>query len=165
MTASTQLEISEKRKRYLHTMFTTALEGGINYWASTRQYHWSKPNNPDEDSDHLYGDREEDIDGFFAVITPGEGEWGIFDENDDRELRIDLEVMARGARLFWRYCCGYLDSQGREVSEGERTELGEGHYWRQWMVQYLTLGDEGDSDAGVADEIVQWGLFGESVYG
>jgi hypothetical protein len=155
-------KLSDKRKSFLHLMFTTAIEGGISYWAGCREYHWMKPEFAGQSG---YPAHCEDIDGFYATIVSPAGEWGVFDEDDDRELRIDLGVMAAGVELFWKYCMGLIDSRGKSVPMEARTWIAEDHYWRQWMVQNLTNGEEGDSDSIVASEIVQWGLFGASVYG
>jgi hypothetical protein len=146
-------------------MFTTAIEGGINYWASVQSYHWIKPEFHDHRG-HIAGC--EDIDGFKAEINPpGEdGEWGVFDtDKDTQTLTIDLAVMERGALLFRRYCQGEIDGQGQPVAIEDWKPLRDDHYWRQWLVQEATNGKEGDSDAEVADQIVQWGLFGKGIYG
>lgn len=137
-------ELSTDRRRFLHGIFTTAIEGGINYWAQTSAYHWS-----DNGSD--------DINGFYADITEC--------EEGDTNLRIDLDTMARGVQLFVKYCRGEITTQGEPVPEADQQEIPEGHYWREFLVAEQTQGRDGDYDAGVADEIVQFGLFGKSIYG
>lgn len=157
--------LSTERKKFLHMMFTAALEGGIGYWSECVSYRWRKPEFADADG---YSEDYEDIDRFQAVIAPPreEGCWGAFtDERDHLHLSIDLEVMQRGAQRFLLYCHGLVDSQGQPVPPCEQKPLRDDHYWRQWLVQEATNGAEGDSDAEVADQIVQWGLFGKGVYG
>lgn len=83
---------------------------------------------------------------------------------DDQRLRLDLAVVDRGAQLFVRYCRGEIDSNGHDVEESQRVDLPDGHYWRQFVVAEATHGAEGDYDAAVADNVVQFGLFGEVVY-
>lgn len=153
--------LSEGRKKFLHLMFTTALEGGIQYWADVQTYNWSKPG----PAGGPFNGRTEDIDDFQASVRPAGGEWGIWDESDDRVLIIDLAVMERGAVAFRRYCHGEIDSKGQPVAIENWKPLSDDHYWRQWLVQEITNGQEGDSDAEVADQIVQWGLFGRGIYG
>lgn len=160
--------LSPKRKAFLHGIFTTALEGGIGYWSRCSEYHWRR--DVDDPGTADFSDLC-DIDGFYATIVSASVDsddrpfWGVFDdERENAPLRIDLEVIDRGVRLFLQYCHGYLDSNGNPAA-AETHGLPEGHYWRQFVVAEATLGDGGDYDADVADEIVQWGLFGKPVYG
>lgn len=148
--------LTTPRKEFLHSMFTTALEGGIGYWSACRTYHWS-----------LNGDgTNEDLDGFHAVIEPSEDEWGVWDDERDRQaLTINLDVMHTGAIKFLRHCHGLIDSHGNPVPEDQQKPLDDDHYWRQWLVAEATNGADGDYDAEVADQVVQWGLFGHGVYG
>lgn len=60
---------------FVHDVFVTACEGGINYWAEVDQYHWSDGNGND------------DLFGFFAVIHDGE---------DPTKFRVDASVIANG---------------------------------------------------------------------
>ena len=150
--------LSDRRKKFLLDIFNTALEGGIGYWSAASVYHWSN----DDDS--------EDIHGFYAVIHPPgeEGGWGMFpDKEDTKALRIDLEVIARGVKLFRLYCLGVIDGKGQLVPHMDQIEppLREDSYWWQFLEADMSDGKSGDYDADVADAIVQWGLFGEVVYG
>ena len=169
MTTPTAKPLSETlstgRKTFLHTMFTTAMEGGIGYWSECSSYRWIKPEFADARG---YDESHADIDDFRAIIVPSEDEgcWGVWVGNRDvAPLTIDLTVMQRGAQRFLLYCHGMVDSQGNPVPPCEQKPLRDDHYWRQWLVQEATNGAEGDSDAEVADQIVQWGLFGKGVYG
>lgn len=166
MTSPTDLatKLPEERKKFLHTIYTTALEGGIDYWCDIVSYRWSKPGTDFDNSGGL-----EDIDGFQATIEPPdmEGRWGAFSTDpakDVSRLTIDLEVLERGAQLFLRYCHGLIDYSGQPVAVMGAKQLDPGHYWRQWLVAEATNGKEGDFDAEVADTIVQFGLFGRVVY-
>ncbi|QFG04564.1 hypothetical protein SEA_JEEVES_89 [Mycobacterium phage Jeeves] len=144
---------SEDRKQFLFDVFVTALEGGIGYWSAASKY-------------HIWLDAEagkEDIDGFFAVIE-------IQDDDTDpdeepTEYRIDAAVIARGIGLFEKYALGKIDGLGNEIPEHAQNPVGEGHYWRQFLLANRTNGEDGDYDADVADIIVQFGVFGEAVYG
>ena len=70
------------RDHLYHGIFTTALEGGINYWCDVLNYHWS------------FGtpDYIEDLDGFGADILP-------YENGSDEILVIDRNVIARGYNL------------------------------------------------------------------
>lgn len=74
------------RDRFLFDLFTTALEGGINYWAEVLSYHWEAPEGDD------------DLRGFSAEIIETE-------EDGEPRHRIDRKVIARGYKLAttkWR---------------------------------------------------------------
>lgn len=133
--------LTDSRKQFLADIFTTALEGGIGYWSRCSDYHWSN------------SDGSSDLDGFYADIT---------DSEDGKDYRIDRAVIQRGVGLFVRYCNGDISSDG---SAGDGKRLSDGHYWNQFLKAERTNGDGGDYDADVADNIVQFGLFGKVVYG
>lgn len=136
---------SEVRKDFLHSMFVTAMEGGIGYWSQATAYKWSKP------GDGFEG-RVEDVDGFYAKIVSDEG-WGIDGIADDAELRIDIDVIARGVNLFCK-----------QVAEGKLGDPGGGDYFNELVKASRTNGRDGDYDAFGADCVVQLGLFGKVVY-
>jgi len=146
---------SDERQQFLADVFTIGLEGGIGYWSEATRYKW------------------EQVDTFNAVILPISGEnevdgvpaWGIWDDDDEREtapLRIDADVIARGLGLYRRWVAGEIDYNGKEVPEANRRP-------RPGLAQVVKADDtnyrEGDIDAGDADNIIQWGLFGCAVYG
>lgn len=116
-------------------LFTTAMEGGINYWSWTAEYHWMC----DDD------EAGADFDGFYAVIRDIEAE----DEADER-LRIDRDVIARGYNHA-------ITSHKDKVrwSSGQRPPY----------VVTEESREAWDFDADDADAIVQLGLFGEVRYG
>lgn len=159
-TAQLADSLSEKRKHFLAGLYTTALEGGIDYWATVVSYHWRKDHSP------ISSSYEMDIDGFHAEIKPlsDEDGWGVFQHHDTRALTVDLAVIDRGASLFRQLCEGVINSIGKVVPEGERKPIPPAHYWHQWMAADATDGEDGDYDADVADIIVQLGLFGREAY-
>lgn len=158
--AAIKTPLSVGRKKFLHAVFTTAIEGSIQYWARVDEYHWHHP-----------GGWDEDIDAFYATVLsteldledPKDNGWGIGDLPST--LRIDLDVIDRGTNLFVRYCRGEINSHGIDVPEGQRKLLADDAYWRQFLAAEATHGEEGDYDAMVADNIVQFGLFGKLVFG
>lgn len=157
---------TEGRKRLLHLMFTTAIEGGIGYWSLTDGYHW-------------FNDKTgtEDLDGFYATLESNEGDWGVENayqphmanctmvyhgqpgwvEAGEQPLRLDIDVMERGVNLF-------IDKVIEATKSEDPSAPFSRNYFRQFVVQWLTDAEDGDSDADVADCIVQLGLFGEQVY-
>ena len=130
--------MSSTRDEFYLDLFTTAIEGGINYWAYTDKYHWmigptavdvEEPSRPD-------------YRGFYADITEEDPDDG------DGKHRIDRQVITAGYglatttyrdRIFW--------------SSGEPPPL------------VVTDDTDWDFDAGDADVIVQLGLFGKVIYG
>jgi hypothetical protein len=74
---------SSPRDEAVCDLFTTAVEGGINYWADVRQYQWS---------DRTPEQRQ--IKEFRAVVV---------DREDGREYVIDFAAIVRGAELADTY--------------------------------------------------------------
>jgi hypothetical protein len=158
--------MSEKRKEFYHYMFTTAIEGGTDSWAGCVDYSWSKKyDNPD---DELPARHVDDLDGFYAVMYSTEDDWGVekafvsevgedIPITEDQLLRVDLDVMVRGWKLFMEKVLSAFESEDPSADFSNP-------YYRQAVVQYLTNMEDGDSDADVADVVVQLGLFGERVY-
>lgn len=117
-------------------IFVTALEGGINYWASCSAYKWSLP------------DGSADPEGFFADIIDCVVEGRQHPLTQEVEAwRIDIDTIRRGlelaptAKVYWSIT---PPPTLRAIEAGEEWE---------------------DFDAGDADMIVQLGLFGEVRYG
>lgn len=121
----------------LHGLFTTALEGGIGYWSTCSEYHWSKGD----------GLGDDDYEGFYAIIEDDESMPEDPDDYECNPLRIDKKTMKMGyelARTTWR----------NKVS------------WSSEKPPFIPSADnDWDYDAGDADVIVQLGLFGEVLYG
>ena len=127
MTAANQ-EVAPRDKAYFD-IFVTALEGGINYWASVDTYIWT------DDSGH------EDVLGFHATIRDI--------EDDNGEFVVNRETIARGVGLFSVWASGHPSQHRHDAGNCLR--------FGKW--------DELDIDADLADEIVQFGIFGELIYG
>ena len=155
----------ENRTELLHALFVTAVEGGINYWSQCTDYRWAT----DEDG------RKEDFEGFSVVLYPAAGckSWGLlFSDGNDREpLTVNKEVMERGLVRLGEWA--FTDTRNG-VGAPVGTATGEwstwprrlkNKYWTQFMlgVQLEKFADL-DFDAGLADAIVQLGLFNELVY-
>lgn len=130
-------KLSQKRKEFLHGVFTTALEGGVGYWSQASTYRWSV------NSDG----KTEDLDGFIAVVH---------ELNDDESgykkqgLTVNRAVIQKGIRRILDRAekCGVRDDIYANIAAADRSN-----------------GDAGDIDSEVADCIVQAGLFGEIIYG
>ena len=114
---------SETRTQFLTDVLITACEGGINFWACVDEYRPSKG---------------------FAVICD------YVEEEDARQYRVDLDVIARGlnriSKAGQRYC--HDESHGAPIRLANRTN-----------------GEDGDYDAYDASIVVQVGLFDEVIYG
>ena len=162
--------MSKGRKQFLHTVFITAMEGGINYWALTKEYHWGTDGGVKI---------VEDIDQFYAVITSAEDGWGVdtawqpknelanprdgvawsphLQLEENTTLTIDIDVMERGVNML-------VDKVIPAVQTEDRSCDFSRNYLREFVIAWLTDGCDGDYDAEVADIVVQLGLFGELVY-
>lgn len=154
-----QWAATENRKQFLHNMFVTALEGGIGYWSCAEEYHWGTDGGVK---------CVDDLDGFYAILSPEEGEWGVEEAfvaetgesqaiTDTQSLRVDRTVIERGVNLLVDKVIEAAKSEDANADFSRK-------YLRQFVVQWLTDGEDGDSDADVGDLIVQLGLFGEVVY-
>lgn len=161
-------QLTEDQKAFMHYVFTTAMEGGINSWAFVEEYSWSTGG---AGAIHIAKTPEPDLDGFYAYISSTEADneeqeyldpdtinpnydpgWGIL--NDDgveypRTLKIDMTVIHRGVGLLL---------QG--IANGQYGDP----YLMQFVEQWLTDMESGDSDCISAGMAVELGLFGEVVY-
>lgn len=167
--STTEPATTRDRREFLHDVFVTAMEGGVQPWATLKTYHWRRADAPTTYQRHA---DLCDLDGFKAVLMPGdlgdaEGCWGVWDdeEGDKVPLTVDATVIRKGIVLFREYCVGNIDSRGVDVPADRRLDLPPDHYWQQFLVADRTNGVDGDYDAEVADWIVQFGLFGQQVYG
>ncbi|AVO21385.1 hypothetical protein SEA_CEPENS_78 [Mycobacterium phage Cepens] len=154
----------QKRRELVHALFTTAMEGGITYWADIDEYRWSVPGSEPQ---------VEDVDGFVAKVLPSEGEWGVFDDEDKASLTIDRAVVERGLERWIEWLTtGKRNSLGAACEPGSDKEWRRdpyspsGRYWRQFLGDLQAQNwDAVDYDADIADAIVQLGLFDKVVYG
>lgn len=70
------------RTKFLHDLFTCALEGGVSYWAGVHQYHWG--------FEQENGVWRSDLSGYKATLVDEEG----------AIHHVDRVVMARGWNRF-----------------------------------------------------------------
>ena len=80
--------MSTERDQLYFDLFVTALEGGIQYWASVLAYRWRLPRVEGADP---AAERGEDLNGFRAIVVDA-------DDSGDRHT-IDRAVIARGFNL------------------------------------------------------------------
>lgn len=137
---------SPERQQFLASVLTTAIEGGISYWATVESYTWFDP----------------DLAGGHATPGPGgtanaravifETEDDLLAENTDNEPAarhtVTVDTIATGMARF------------RTIY----TNLPRHHYIRQALLADRTNGEDGDYDADIADIVLQLGVFGEVVY-
>lgn len=142
--------LTTERKRFLHDIFVTAIEGGITYWASIEEYHWCA-GGAENALDNT------DLDGFFAQITEEDV------ANDGHPHRIDINVLHRGIERILSAKAPYYDPNiARTQCESiPGLDRGTAAVVRQANHEL----DAADIDAGIADAIIQAGLFNEIVYG
>lgn len=130
------------REDFLADIVTTAIEGGVNYWATVDTYRWAS-----------------------RTLSAGTAELGpagggnayatltAMDDDDQAPKQVDLETVAAALQTIRGGEVKYLAEGSRQVIlAADRANT-------------LCPDDGGDIDAGLADEIVQIGLFGEVVYG
>lgn len=126
---------TDERKKFLLDVMNTAAEGGIGYWSQLSAYHWSVDGKGDK----------EDLDGFYMLVHEMDGDGGYAGEGH----RIDADAIARGLARF------------REYWKGASRD----HDAHKLIAADDTNGDKGDFDAGLADQVVQFAIFGEIIYG
>jgi hypothetical protein len=123
-----------ERERMLNSMFTTALEGGIGYWARCSVYRWGIRGEN--------GRLDEAID-FVAVIH----EMGDEDDEDAAPVHVvDADVIRKGIRRMIQ-----RGGWNQYISASLGDLIG-GPY------------DDHDYDSITAGLVVQFGLFGEERY-
>ncbi|CAG7636401.1 hypothetical protein SIM91_05005 [Rhodococcus opacus] len=132
---------SAERTEFLTDVFTTAMEGGVSYWASVLEYrHTESPRAVLVRIEDLVPDEET------MSWVPGQGA---------EELIVDLDVLARGIDRIGKGPIEYLPVSHRPLVAAASRE-------NDMMPAHAR---HGDIDAGVADNIVQAALFGKIVYG
>ncbi len=126
---------SDQRKQFLFDVMVTAAEGGIGYWSQLSTYHWQR------------GGRD-DLDGFHMVVHERD-EQGSGDAFAEKGRRVDADAIARGLRLFGQY----WQDTSKDL------------YAHQLIAADATNGQDGDYDSDLADQVVQFAIFGEIIYG
>lgn len=118
-------------------IFTTAIEGGINYWAQVETYHWTTDG----------GLAGADVIGFYADIIDVE-------HTDALGLGLTSDVTVEHRIDRNTIMAGLEHARTAAVS------------WSTEPPPFVFTRDtDWDFDAGDADMIVQLGLFGEVIYG
>lgn len=169
---------TDARKSFLHSVFTTALEGGIGYWSEAGSYRWSKPENYTKVIDGVPFNGSHDVDDtdyFYATLYSTEEDWGVTEvfqpqynspegpvvhlpnESQNQPLRVDIDVVERGVNLLVDKVIAATKSEDPEAQFSRK-------YLRQFVEAWLSDGEQGDFDADGADLAIQLGLFGEVVY-
>lgn len=144
--------MTEARKRLCHNIFTTALEQGINYWATITAYHWRKA----DDSGEVDTYNACDIDGFYADIVETE------DAEEDEEGKIKGKAHRIDAAVIDRGINAVVNLTATFGGEGINPN---GLLRRLCYALNGPGGNDVDFDANDADNIVQIGLFNDVVYG
>ena len=125
--------MSQERDQAYFDIFTTAIEGGINYWAEIESYHcW------------LGSTEFRDLQTFSAEV---------FDPDSEKWFTVNRATIAKGVGKFTENRADSPSKWGDEYVAQAAKDL----QWGHW--------DDLDFDAGVADIIVQLGIFGEVIYG
>jgi hypothetical protein len=151
---------SDARQDFLHDVFVIGLEGGIGYWSVATRY------------------RCKSVSKFQAVLLPngettteaGVPAWGVWDDTDPLEtapLAVDADVIARGLGLYRMWAAGEIDYMGNPIAPEDRAGVNRrsSEVFKQVLLADRTNYREGDLDAGDADTIIQFGVFGKAVFG
>jgi len=133
--------MATNKDQALMGVFTTACEGGINYWASFRKYHWCLDGSGSLD--------KMDYENFEAVIYEAERDGGDFIINRE-EIEHGIDELAK--RLV-----------GNDFRLNAYHTMAILELWKAVNIEGVL--DYCDYDADTADLIVQQGLFGEIIYG
>lgn len=146
MNIKLEVEITDEQ---LHSVFTTALEGGIGYWSRARSYHWATAaaRHPDDSVLVVAGvavalafQPEDDLLGFHAEVEESE-------EDDLPRHTINRQTIIQGLQ---------------RLADGTVTEGGQP--WDRGVL-YVAKIVRDDYDSLDADIVVQAGLFGDIKYG
>lgn len=134
---------SPERETFLAEVLTTAVEGGVNYWAAVEDYRWYYP----------------DLEGGTAEPAPnggGNAHATVFDAEDDEDQgeHVDLDSIAGAVNRIVN------DEEVRYLSKNTRRIV------KVANRQNTVAPDQGDDiDAQVADEVLQVAAYGEVVFG
>jgi hypothetical protein len=127
---------SPERIQFLSDILTTAIEGGINFWVQVDEYKWENVPEP------------------YAVIED------MYDDN--KSYRVDLDLIARGVN---RIVKGEADV-GRQTKKLITAASFQNDCMPDFVAEKANFGNYyvSDIDAGIADTIVQVGIFGTEEY-
>ena len=127
------------RAQFLTDILTTAVEGGITYWAAVTEYRWWSPTLDGGTAAH-----DDGIATGYATITDAEGE--------GRCYRVTTDTIAAALRTINAGPLGGLDEKTRRLIVANDHANGDAEHF-----------DVIDADS--ADVIVQVACFGDVVYG
>lgn len=131
---------SEARTEFLSDVLSTALEGGVGYW--------SVASDIERSGDYPHGD------WFYTAVTlfeNADGDKHCSQKDEEcRGHRVDLDTIARGIE-------GLLARVRARISHPR-------YRHHQLLAEANRENDAGDIDADIADDIVQFGIFGSLVY-
>jgi len=134
---------------FAHDIFVTACEGGINYWADVSDYHYISKHHT-----HMT------LRGWSATLTV-DNEDG---SNTFSVYPLQWEVIGVGIfRLVKHFKDIQPESYSHPLIQSMVDEVGFELYKAEKFNSYERVGNR--HDAEWADIIVQYGLFGELVYG
>lgn len=143
---SITIEIADLTGAECGWIAVTAAEGGIGYWSQIKSYQYTRWFPDDSDSGGL-GDPAEVADDFvFYTIAPLNDDETGYDTS--KAIDVTPALLRRGFEI------------------GYKADRDKGGWLIQKLVANTTREDwPGEIDAQGADMIVQWGAFGELVYG
>lgn len=118
-------ERSDARRAFLADVLTTAIEGGVQYWADVLVYRWSDPS-----LKHGNGTRDA-----YAELVESDYE----EEETQDLLRVTLDTIARGWRLYEGQTLSGSE-YGRQAMLADRTNGDDGDYDADVADNVLQLG-------------------------
>lgn len=136
--------LTPAQRQFLHDVFVTACEGGINYWATFENYRWAKPER---------ADLVANLEGFRAEVVITKEADG--DDNPPDRYVIDAATILAG---IFAWINRTVTWGGQPLDPGPNARVSR-------VVIAWSHTDAGILDAADADNIVQAGLFGDVVYG
>lgn len=140
ITVALAIELPEDFPAYV---YVTAMEGGVQMWASVLRYRWKRPNAAEGASVR----DDMDLWGFQATIQDNE-------DDENKKYVVDYAAIGRGLRL----ACVHAQ-QPCEGNDGKPAA------YATRIVAAMLAKDAGMIDAELADCVVQLGVMGDVVYG
>lgn len=133
--SDTQVDHDSEREQMLTDWLTTALEGGIGYWAAATEYRWNCP--PSERH---------------ATLVPADNE-----DDEFTETRIGLRELAAA---MVKIRCGSTNAPARLVGLLVKIDRNLNR-----SIGWLAMDESSEFDAGDADAVMQIAVCGSVVYG